>query len=135
MKPFSKENPNTSFGAFKPVGHLVAVFDSKTEAQTAKTDIIELGIDSDDVTFLDSSDFTEMVDDLRMNQSPLAMLGSELRRVDEFVKEAEKGRVFLIVMTPSRQRTQRTVKILEENGYRFAIKYGHLFFERYDAEH
>jgi len=135
MKAFNKENPRTSFGAFKPVGNLVAVLNSKEDAYDAKKKIVELGIDSDDITFLDGTDFTSMVDDLHLEQSAIALLGSELRRVDEFVKEAEKGRVFLVVFTPSEEETQQTVRTLEKNGYRFAIKYGYLFFERYDSEH
>lgn len=135
MKHFDKNHPQTSFGAFKPVGHLVAVFKDTENAKLAHTDLQTGGYTSDDLTLMNDNDFNSLLDDLKSHENALSMLGSELSKMDEYRRHADRGAGFLIIEAPTEQETKRAMHVVERYNYRFAQKYGHMIVERFDNEH
>lgn len=65
----------------------------------------------------------------------MAILGSELRKTDVFRKHAEDGASFLVAFAPSEEQTKYVMSIVERYNYRYALKYGHMFIERFDPQH
>ena len=135
MKHFDKNKPQTSFGAFKPVGHLVAVFEDADNAELAHKDLTIGGYTRDDLTLMNSTAFLSLLDQLREHENALSMLGSELSKMDEFRHHADRGAGFLIIEAPSEQETIRAMHVVERYRYLFAQKYGHMIVERFDSDH
>lgn len=135
MSKFDSTDPQTSFGAFKPVGNLVAVFEDPDSAARARTDLQSGGYQPDEITLMRSVEFTKLLDDMREEQNAIALLGSELRKTDEFLAHAENGATFLIIYAPSDEETKRAMRVVSRYNYHFALKYGHLLIERFDPEH
>lgn len=135
MTTFDKNNPQTSFGAFKPVGNLVIVFEDAASACDAKRDLLTGGHKGMELTFMTGTEFVKILDSMEMQQSMLALLGSELRKTDEFRREAERGACFLVAYAPSEDETDRVMRVVKRYDYRFALKYGHMIIERFDSEH
>lgn len=135
MKHFDKNSPQTSFGAFKPVGHLVAVFEDGPNAKLAHADLLTGGYTDDDLTFMDSTGFISLLDELKSHENALSMLGSELGKMDDFRRHADRGAGFLIIEAPTEQETKRAMQVVERYNYRYALKYGHMIVERFDNEH
>ena len=135
MHSFDEKNPQTSFGAFKPVGNIVAVFDDSASATKAQADLLASGLKNMEVIFMAASDFIALLDELNGQESVLAILGSELRKTDIFRKHAEDGASFLIAFAPSEEETKHVMTIVERYRYRYALKYGHMFIEHFDPEH
>lgn len=135
MQEFDKANPQTSFGAFKPVGNIVIVFDDVVSAMSAETDLLSGGYEGMELTFMQGPDFIALLDELNGQESVLAVLGSELRKTDEFRKHAEDGACFLIAFAPNDSDTKHAMNIAERYNYRFALKYGRVLIERFDSQH
>lgn len=135
MQEFDKKNPQTSFGAFKPVGNIVAVFNDVNNAMKAQADLMSDSEEEMELTFMKSDEFIILLDQLNGQESVLAVLGSELRKTDKFRKHAEDGACFLIAFAPSDKQTQHVVNIIGRHNYVFALKYGHMMIQRFDPEH
>lgn len=135
MKTFDKDSPETSFGAFKPVGNLVITFNKLEDASNAQDDLKIGGYDESELSCIKGAEFIEILDDLETQQSLLAVLGSELKKMDQLYKEAEKGASFLVAFAPSTSEAERVMRVVERYKYKFALKYGHMIIERFDAEH
>lgn len=135
METFDKQKPQTSFGAFKPVGNIVIVFEDSASAKSAQDDLLIGGHDDMELTFMSGPEFIEILDDMRMKQSALALLGSELKKTDLFREEAEKGASFLVAYAPGDDETQRVMRVVQRYNYRLALKYGRMLIERFDPEH
>lgn len=135
MSTFDKDNPQTSFGAFKPVGNIVIVFDDAASARSAESDLLTGGHQPEEITFMPGDDFVALLDEMVEDQSVLAILGSELRKTDEFRTHADKGASFLIVHAPSEELTKNVMNVVSRYNYRFALKYGSMMIERFDHEH
>jgi 2-keto-3-deoxy-6-phosphogluconate aldolase len=135
MQAFDKNDPQTSFGAFKPVGNVVVVFDDTISAVNAQTDLLAGGHDSMEITYMDANAFVKILDEMHENQGVLAVLGSELKKSDQFRKYAEQGACFLIAYAPSEDETKNVMNVVERYNYLFALKYGHLIIERFDPSH
>lgn len=135
MQNFDKQNPQTSFGAFKPVGNVVIVFDDVSSAKNAEQDLLTGGHESMEVTFMEGVEFVAILDEMREDQGILAVLGSELRKTDEFRKHADSGACFLVAYAPSLDETNRVMNVAQRYSYRFALKYGNMLIERFDHEH
>ncbi|GHA13179.1 hypothetical protein GCM10008090_23630 [Arenicella chitinivorans] len=135
MSKFDLEDPQTSFGAFKPVGNVVAVFNDADSAARARTDLEAGGYQPDEVTLMRSVEFTQLLDEMREDQHAIALLGSELRKTDEFRDHADRGATFLVIYAPSDEETKRAMRVVSRYNYHFALKYGHLLIERFDPAH
>lgn len=135
MNTFDKKNPPTSFGAFKPVGNLVAVFDDPDSAARARADLTTGGYNEDELTLMRSVEFIQLLDKMREDENAIAVLGSEMRKTDQFREAADQGASFLIVFAPSEQETRRVMQVVARYNYQFALKYGRMLIERFDPEH
>lgn len=135
MTTFDKHNPPTSFGAFKPVGNLVAVFDDPDSAARARSDLSTGGYNDDELTLMRSVEFIQLLDKMREDENAIAVLGSEMRKTDQFREAADQGASFLIVYAPSEQETHRVMHVVARYNYQFALKYGRMLIERFDPEH
>ncbi|NUO71468.1 MAG: hypothetical protein HOQ10_01970, partial [Frateuria sp.] len=70
---------NTSFGVYKPVGHVVISFPSAQQAEAARAALAkEPGLDSDAIRFMTDRQMVEQVDTDILDASPLANFGQEL---------------------------------------------------------
>ena len=134
MKSFDQNDPQTSFGALKPVGNLFVVFDDEAKAKQAQDDLLTGGRTKGEARFMSPKEFIELHDDLREEESVFSLLGSERKKAGELRDSAEDGNCFLVVYAPSEQETKRVLSVADTNGFDYALKYSNFIIERFDAE-
>lgn len=120
---------NTSFGVYKPVGHVVISFPSARQAQAARTALAkEPGLDNDAIHFMTDRQMVEQVDADILDASPLANFGQELNLVKAHRELAELGYHWLIVRAEG-DLAARVAAIAKEHGAERAQRYGRLVIE------
>lgn len=135
MTVFDKTDPETSFGVFKPVGNIVVVFTSAVPALGAQEALLKKGYTRELVTVLSSKEFVKMLDSIADQESVLAGLGSEWRKVEQFRDHAADGASFLVVYAPDKEETKSAMEIIDDFDYRYALKYGSWIIEKFDEDH
>mgnify|MGYP003577247754 CR=1 FL=1 len=123
------ESDNTSFGVYKPVGHVVISFPSAAQADAARAALAkEPGLDSGDIHFMTDRQMVEQVDRDILDASPLANFGQELNLVKAHRELAELGYHWLIVRAEGEQAT-RVAEVAKAHGAERAQRYGRLVIE------
>lgn len=120
---------NTSFGVFKPVGHVVISFPSAQQAEAARKALsVELGVDGDAVRFMTDKQMVAQADHDLKDASPLANLGQELNLVKAHRELAEHGYHWLIVKADG-DDAARVADCAKQHGAERAQRYGRLIIE------
>ena len=123
------EPDNTSFGVYKPVGHVVISFPSAEQAQAARAALaIESGLEGDAIHFMTDRQMIEQVDSDILDASPLANFGQELNLVKAHRQLAELGYHWLIVCAEG-DLAVRVAAIAKAHGAERAQRYGRLVIE------
>jgi len=120
---------NTSFGVYKPVGHVVISFPSAQQAEAARAAIAnepELAVDA--IRFMTDKQMIEQIDRDLLDASPLANFGQELNLVKAQRELAQLGYHWLIVRAEG-ELPARVAAIAKEHGAERAQRYGRLVIE------
>lgn len=119
----------TSFGVYKPVGHVVISFPTAKqadEAGTAITPMLELG--SSDIRSMTDRDMLAQTEADIHNASPLANLGQELNLAKSHRELAQLGYHWLIVRAEG-ELAQQVADCAKAHGAERAQRYGRLMIE------
>lgn len=120
---------NTSFGVYKPVGHVVISFPSAQQTEAARAAIAkEPGLGGDAIRYMTDRQMTEQIDQDLLDASPLANFGQELNLVKAHRELAQLGYHWLIVRAEG-DLTARVAAIAKEHGAERAQRYGRLVIE------
>ena len=120
---------NTSFGVFKPVGHVVISFPTARQAEAARAAIAsELELDGDAVRLMTDRQMLAVVDDDLKHASPLANLGQELNLAKAHRELAALGYHWLIVRAEG-DLAGRVADLAKRHGAERAQRYGRLVIE------
>lgn len=120
---------HSSFGVFKPVGHVVISFPGREQADVARTALGRLGIASDAIhRYTDQEMLAQIERDIH-NASPLASIGQEMNLVLAHQALAAMGYHWLIVRTPEDALARRVAACVEPLGAERAQLYGHFIIE------
>ncbi|MBS0449760.1 MAG: hypothetical protein JSS14_00480 [Proteobacteria bacterium] len=125
----TESDNNTSFGVYKPVGHVVISFPSAQQAQAARAALAgEPGLQDDAIRFMTDRQMVEQVDADILDASPLVNFGQELNLVKAHRELAQLGYHWLIVRAEGEQAV-RVAAIARQHGAERAQRYGRLVIE------
>ena len=123
------DDQNTSFGVYKPVGHVVISFPSAEQAQAARIAIAkEVGLDGDAVRFMTDKQMLAQIDRDLKDVSPLANLGQELNLIKAHRELAQLGYHWLVVRAEG-DEAARVADCAKAHGAERAQRYGRLVIE------
>ena len=123
------DETNTSFGVFKPVGHVVISFPSAGQADDARRAIsAQCGLDGEAVRFMSDRQMLAQVEHDLQEASPLANLGQELNLAKARGELARLGYHFLVVRAEGDQAA-RVAECAKAHGAERAQRYGRLVIE------
>ncbi len=119
----------TSFGVFKPVGHVVVAFDADTDVDAVCAALAEQGFDDKQVQRLSATQMIEQADGDIARASPLAAIGQELNLVKAQRELALLGHVFIVVAAAKFEEARRVAAVAEQFGATRAQHYGRWVIE------
>ena len=124
-----KTDPPTSFGVFKPVGHIVIALQSEARAQAVVTALLAQGFTSDAIVRYTPQEMVAQVDAQEQAASPLASLGQELNLIKSHSELARHGCSFLVVQAPEDEQAERVAVLAREMQAVSAQRYGRFMIE------
>ena len=119
----------TSFGVFKPVGHVVMSFPNAHQADEAVAALRSAGLDAADVQGLSDRDMVARATRDIERAGPLADLGQELNLVIAHRALAERGYHFLVVKTRDDEHAVQVAAMAQGLGAERAQLYGRFIIE------
>ncbi|UXH80533.1 hypothetical protein [Roseateles amylovorans] len=127
--PGAREDRPTSFGVYKPVGHLVISFPSAEHADAARQALGDLPIAPEDIhAYTDREMVAQVADDLRQ-ASPLAAIGQEINLLRSHGELAERGYHFLAVKAENDEQARQIADLAQRHEAERAQYYGHFIIE------
>ena len=114
----------TSFGVFKPVGHVVISFPTAEQAGAAHQALQHLGVAADAIRPYTDSQMLNQIDEDLARASPLAAVGQELNLVKAHRVLAERGYHWLVVRASDDQEAVRVADCARPFGAEHAQQYG-----------
>ncbi len=124
-----KQNPPTSHGVFKPVGHVVISFSSAQDQAQAAQALQALGLGSDDITPYSADEMSAQVEVDLQRATALASLGQELNLVKAQGELAALGYHFLVVQAGDDEMARRVADTARPFNAERAQYYGNFVIE------
>ena len=125
----TKDELPTSFGAFKPVGYVVACLPDDAAAKAAQAALLLAGFADEDLLRYSAAEEKSAMHALLKNASELAGFGHEVVLMRKYEELARQGCGFLLVYAPEDDATQRAAAVLRKHGTLLAEKYTLLVIE------
>jgi hypothetical protein len=129
IKRLTKADHPMSFGAFKPVGHVVVALPDEARAQAAGAALREAGFDADDVLHYTAAEEGSEMSQLLDHASDFAGFGYELTLMRRYQQLAREGCSWLVVFAPDEPRATRVAEVARRFDARLAEKYHRLVVE------
>ena len=124
-----KQNPPTSHGVFKPVGHVVISFPSAQDQRAAAQALKTAGVTSNDVTPYSADEMTQQVKTDLERATALASMGQELNLVKAQGELAALGCHFLVVQVADDESARRGADTVRPFNAERAQHYGNFVIE------
>ena len=124
-----KQNPPTSHGVFKPVGHIVISFPSAQDQQSATHALAALDLGSDAVTPYSAEEMKRQVATDLERATALASIGQELNLVKAQGELANIGYHFLVVRVADDESARRVADSVRPFNAERAQHYGNFVIE------
>jgi hypothetical protein len=119
----------TSFGSFKPVGHVMVGLPNRQSLLALKAELRKAsqpGLIADELTPTESvQDMQALIDDA----SPLAGFGHEIALMRRYLELAQQGYSWLVVKVDSDEEAARLAELARAQGATLAVRYGWLTVE------
>lgn len=123
------DEDNSSFGVFKPIGHVVISFPDAASADAAAGALERLGVRGvDDVHRYTDRQMLAQIDRDLQRASPLASIGQEVNLIKAHRERAERGYHWLVVRADG-ELARRVAECARSHGAERAQHYGHLVIE------
>ncbi|GAA0769102.1 hypothetical protein LRH25_03055 [Ideonella azotifigens] len=122
------EHP-TSFGVFKPVGHVVISFPSADQAQAARAAIEQTGLPPGDVHFYTARAMLQQIEHDLACASSIAAIGQELNLIKAHQALAERGYHWLVVKAKGTDHAREIADLVKPLGAERAQLYGRFIIE------
>jgi hypothetical protein len=119
----------TSFGTFKPVGHVMLGLPTRQALLALRAELSAAdgpGCPADELTPLESIEEMQALID---NASPLAGFGYEVTLMRRYLRLAKQGYSWLVVKTSSDDEARLVASRAQAHGATLAVHYGHLTVE------
>jgi hypothetical protein len=129
MKRMSKADHPQSFGAFKPVGHVVVAMPDDARAAAAAKALRTSGFENEDVLEYTAAEENDEMDRMLQHASDFSGFGYEVSLMRKYQELAREGASWLIVFAPDDVRAQKAAEIVKSHGALMAEKYHRLVIE------
>lgn len=123
------QDEQTSFGVFKPVGHVVISFPDAATADRAATALATLGLRADAVRRYTDQQMLRRIEADIADASPIAAIGQEMNLVLAHKALAQRGYHWLIVFATSDGQAREIADTSRACGAERAQHYGHFIIE------
>ena len=121
------EHP-TSFGVFKPVGHVVIAFPPETDLQAVEAALTDAG-STGKLQTLSAAEMLAQADGDLASASPMAAIGQELNLVKAHRELALLGHNFVVVEAGVEAQVDRVAEVARRMGAARAQHYGRWLIE------
>jgi hypothetical protein len=125
----NKQDPPTTFGVFKPVGHTLMAFRTARELETAQIKLFELGFPSSSMVYYTASEMLVQVEAQLLTASPLATFGYELDLIRAHGDLAREGCSFLVVEAPTDALAHQVAQLVDAIQPATAQHYGQFMIQ------
>jgi hypothetical protein len=129
IKRMTKADHPQSFGAFKPVGHVVVAMPDDERAAAVVRDLLAAGFVADDILEYSAAEEDDEMDRMLQNASDLAGFGYEVSLMRRYQELARDGASWLIVFAPDDKQASRVAEAARDQGALMAEKYHRLVIE------
>jgi hypothetical protein len=129
LKRLTKADHPQSFGAFKPVGHVVVAMPDDECAAAAVRALRATGFEAEDILEYTAAEENDEMDRMLQHASDLAGFGYEVSLMRRYQELAREGASWLIVFAPDDDRAARVAQTVKGHGARMAEKYHRLVIE------
>jgi hypothetical protein len=124
-----KNNPPTSFGVFKPVGHTVIGLASASALAKTTSLLQSKGFGTTSLIVYTPKEMVEQCDSDLLSAGVLAEIGQDLNMVKAHRELALSGASFLVVYAPDAGQQELVDSVIEEIKPIMAQRYGRLITE------
>jgi hypothetical protein len=129
IKRMTKEDHPQSFGAFKPVGHVVVAMPDDAKAAAAVQALRDAGFDALDILQYTAAEEDDEMDRMLQHASDFAGFGYEISLMRRYRELNQEGASWLIVYAPDDARTYKVADIVKAHEAVVAEKYNRLTIE------
>ena len=129
MGTFDNTSDNTSFGVFKPVGHVLVSFPSAAQADEAAHALADMGLSERLVRRFTDREMLEHIDRDLQRASPIAAIGQELNLIKAHRELAQRGYHWLVVRAPDREQALKVAECAHRHGAERAQLHGTFIIE------
>lgn len=129
IKRMTKADHPHSFGAFKPVGHVVVAMPDDVRAAQAVLALRQAGFEAEDILEYTAEEENDEMDRMLRYTSDLAGFGYEVSLMRRYQEMAREGASWLIVFAPNEAKGQRVAEVVKGHGALLAEKYHNLVIE------
>ena len=119
----------TSFGTFKPVGHVMVGLPSRAALRGLKAELNAPGVPGHPADELTPSESIEEMEALIDGASPLAGFGYEITLMRRYLELARQGYSWLVVKADSNDDAAHVGELAKAHGATLAVHYGRLTVE------
>lgn len=129
IKRMTKADHPQSFGAFKPVGHVVVAMPDDARAASAAGALRAAGFDGLDILEYSAAEEYREMDGMLSKVSGFAVFGYEVALMRQYKALAQEGASWLIVYAPNDAAHLRVADVVKAHGALIAEKYHWLVVE------
>ena len=129
IKRMTKADHPQSFGAFKPVGHVVVAMPDDVRAAAAALALRAAGFEAEDILEYTAAEEDDEMDRMLGKASDMAGFGYEVSLMRRYQELARAGASWLIVFAPDDERTVKVTDAVKPHGALIAEKYHRLVVE------
>ena len=125
----TKDELPQSFGAFKPVDHVVLAFADDATADAATQALRKAGFGDSDVIAYSAAEKDSRMRAMLEHASDAAGFGYEISLMRRYQQLARDGASWLVVYAPQDEQGERVGEIAKQHGALAAVKYHRLVVE------
>lgn len=119
----------TSFGVFKPVGHVLIQLPTANDLEGAALAVLALGLTERDMLRFTPEEMLAQIDQDLAQASPVAAIGQELNLIKAHREMARQGYHWLMVRVANLEQAQRVAESVKPWNAERAQHYGHFIIE------
>jgi hypothetical protein len=127
--PIVKSDLPTSFGTFKPVGHVMVGLPTLDALRAARAELRERGWPEDELVLFAPAESVEAMQALVDNASGLAGLGYEITMMRRYIELAQQGFRWLLVKVDDSEAAAEVAEVVKRHGATLAAHYRTLTVE------
>ena len=129
IKRLTKADHPQSFGAFKPVGHVVVAMPDDESAAAAVRALRAAGFGPEDILEYTAAEEDDEMDRMLAHTSGMAGFGYEVSLMRRYQQLARNGASWLIVFAPQETQAADVAEVVRGHGALMAEKYHRLVIE------